>query len=119
MRIIPVASVTLAAVFAMAPALVQALDVRSVEHLNLPVWIVAGDADTVAPPATNAAVVARLAPESVFDLLPQVGHYAFLSTCTPAGVASIRVCALAGLQAAAHQLAIAKARELFDRYVKP
>jgi predicted dienelactone hydrolase len=107
------------AVFAMAPALVQALDPRSLQHLRPPLWIVAGDADTVAPPGTNAEVASRLVPGAGLDLLPRVGHYAFLSTCTPASVASVRVCALAGPQVAAHQVAIAKAKDLFERYVGP
>jgi predicted dienelactone hydrolase len=103
------------AVFAMAPSLVQALDPRSLENLHPPTWIVAGDADTVAPPATNAQVAARLIPGARLDMLPQVGHYAFLSTCTPAGLASVRACALTGPQEPAHRLAIANAQQLFAR----
>jgi len=47
------------AVFAMAPALVQALDPTSLAQMSTPVAIVLGDADTVAPPTTNGLVVAK------------------------------------------------------------
>jgi pimeloyl-ACP methyl ester carboxylesterase len=82
-----------------------------------PAWIVAGDADTVAPPATNAEVAARLIPRAQLGMVPQAGHYAFLSTCTPTAIAGGRVCALAGPQELAHRLAIEKAEELFARYL--
>jgi predicted dienelactone hydrolase len=107
------------AVFAIAPSLVQALDPHSLEDLRRPTWIVAGNADTVASPATNAEVATRLIPGARLDMLPQVGHYAFLSTCTPAAVASARQCARTGPQALAHRLAIANAEELFGRYLGP
>jgi predicted dienelactone hydrolase len=105
------------AVFAMAPALVQALDPQSLESLRRPTWIVAGDADTVAPPTTNAEVAARLIPSVRLDMVPQAGHYAFLSTCTPAAVSTVRMCALTGPQEPAHRLAIERAEELFGRYL--
>jgi predicted dienelactone hydrolase len=105
------------AVFAMAPALIQGLDPESLRALRRPVTMVAGDADTVAPPATNAQVGARLIPGARLEMVPHVGHYAFLSTCTPNLAASIRVCALAGPQDQAHHLAIEQAKELFARYL--
>jgi predicted dienelactone hydrolase len=105
------------AIFAMAPALVQALDPRSLESLRRPTLIIAGDADTVAPPATNAEVAARLIPGAQLDLVPQAGHYAFLSTCTPAAMTTVPACALTGPQEPAHRLAIEKAKELFGRYL--
>jgi len=110
-------SVAVKAVFAMAPAIVQGIAPQSLEALQRPVWIIAGDADTVAPPATNAEVAAQLIPESRIYLVPKAGHYAFLSTCTPEGLRTTRVCALAGPQEQAHRLAIEKATELFRRYL--
>jgi predicted dienelactone hydrolase len=110
-------AVAVKAIFVMAPALVQAVDPQSLEGLRQPTWIVAGGADTVAPPATNAEVAARLIPRAQLEMVPHAGHYAFLSTCTPAAVASGRVCALAGPQEPAHRLAIEKAGELFARYL--
>jgi pimeloyl-ACP methyl ester carboxylesterase len=85
--------------------------------MDLPVWILTGDADDVAPPATNAQVAAAHIPGARLTLLPGAGHYAFLATCTDAGVAAIPVCRLAGAQEAAHRTAIAQARELFGRYL--
>jgi pimeloyl-ACP methyl ester carboxylesterase len=79
----------------MAPARIQGIDPESLRALRPPVTIMAGDADTVAPPATNAQAAARLIPGARLEMLPKAGHYAFLSTCTPNAAASVRVCALA------------------------
>jgi predicted dienelactone hydrolase len=103
------------AIFAMAPALIQGIQPHSLEAIGRPVSIVAGDADTVAAPASNAQVAAHLVPNAKLDLVPGVGHYAFLSTCTPAGLAKAKICKLAGPQEAAHRLAIARAEDLFSR----
>ena len=73
------------AVFAMAPALVQALDPTSLAQMRTPVAIVLGDADTVAPPTTNGLVVAKAIHGAELEQLPGVGHYDFLSSCTEAG----------------------------------
>lgn len=105
------------AVFAMAPAVVQALAPQSLQTLQRPVWMVAGDADVVAPPATNAKVAAQLIPGARLDMVPQAGHYAFLSTCTPAGLRIVPACAQATAQEAAHRLAITRAKELFGQYL--
>lgn len=105
------------AVFAMAPALVQAADPQSLEGLRRPTRIVAGEADTVAPPATNARAAAKLIPGSQLDMVPNAGHYAFLSTCTAAAITIVRACALTGAQEPAHLVAIERAKELFGRYL--
>jgi len=108
------------AVFAMAPALIQAIDPESLMTIGKPVAMVAGEADTVAPPATNAQAAARLIPGARADMVPQAGHYAFLSACAPAAAASVSICALASpQQAAAHTRAINAAKELFARYLGP
>jgi predicted dienelactone hydrolase len=108
------------AVFAMAPALIQGIDPASLAMIGKPVAMVAGDADTVAPPPTNAQAAARLVPGAQLEMVPQAGHYAFLSTCTPAGAALVPICALAAPgQAAAHARAIDAAKEFFDRYLGP
>ena len=46
----------------MAPALVQALDPASLARMHTAVFIMLGDADTVAPPSTNGLVAANLIP---------------------------------------------------------
>ena len=62
------------AAFAMAPALVQALDPASLERMHTPVEIILGDADPVAPPGTNGLVAARMIPRASLIRLPGVGH---------------------------------------------
>jgi predicted dienelactone hydrolase len=106
---------TVKAVFAMAPALVQAIEPDSLKRMNRPVRIIAGDADTVAPPETNAQVAAKAIPGAQLQMVPGVGHYAFLATCTPYGIANEPVCAQAGPQEQAHRLAIEQAKVLFKR----
>ena len=105
------------AVFAMAPAIVQAIKPDSFGEMKRPVTIVAGDADTVAPPATNAKVAAKAIPGARLWMLPGADHYAFLATCTPAGVAAVPICKLAGAQENSHRVAIELATQLFGRYL--
>lgn len=68
-----------------APALVQALSPDNLARIRVPVLQIAGDTDAVVPTPTNAAwLQARVAGASL-QVLPGVGHYDFLSLCTPAG----------------------------------
>src|SRR5690606_2721469 len=101
------------AVFAMAPAIVQAIQPASPKAMDVPGWIITGDADDVTPPATKSRVAAVHIPGTPLTLLPGAGHYVFLATCTEAGVVAIPVCRLAGAQGDAHRAAIAQAKELF------
>lgn len=71
------------AVFVLAPAIVQAFAPEQLKALQQPVAIVLGSADEVAPPATNGDVAAALIPKATLHALPGVGHYDFLSGCTP------------------------------------
>ncbi|MGO4554404.1 alpha/beta hydrolase family protein, partial [Stenotrophomonas sp. 2YAF22] len=71
------------AVFVLAPAIVQAFAPEQLKALRQPVMIVLGSADEVAPPATNGDVAAALIPKATLHALPGVGHYDFLSACTP------------------------------------
>ncbi len=103
------------AAFVMAPALVQALDPASLEHMQVPVEIILGDADTVALPATNGLVAARMVPNASLIRLPGVGHYDFLSTCTESGRAIVSVCRTAVPQADTHRQAIEAAQAFFSR----
>jgi len=103
------------AVFAMAPGLVQALDPASLVRLRAPVEIILGDADTVAPSATNGLVAAKLIPGAVLDRLPGVGHYDFLASCTEAGRALVPLCKTEVPQADTHRQAIMRAEAFFNR----
>lgn len=107
------------AVFAMAPALVQALDPASLAHMQTPVHIVLGDTDTVAPPATNGLMAAKMIPRAELQRLPGVGHYDFLSSCTEAGQTVVPQCKMIPVpQADTHSAAIAAAQDFFGRNLK-
>jgi len=105
------------AVFAIAPALVQAIVPASLEEMTAPVFIITGDADTVVSPSTNAQVAATLIPGAQLEVLPGVGHYTFLAKCTPAGTAVVPICQLAGSQEEAHRLTIERAKVHFARHL--
>jgi predicted dienelactone hydrolase len=82
------------ALFLVAPAFVEALDPASLSRIRMPVGIVLGAADPIAPPATNGRLVARLIPGARLTILPGVAHYDFLSRCGPAGFRVVaRLCA--------------------------
>jgi predicted dienelactone hydrolase len=101
------------AVFVMAPALVQALDPASLAALRMPVTVMLGDSDRVAPPASNGLVVARTVPGAALIELHGVGHYDFLATCTPAGRRVVPECDATVPQDVTHLRAIQAATKLF------
>jgi predicted dienelactone hydrolase len=68
-----------------APALVQALAPDSLSRIGVPMRLVAGDADRVVPTPSNAQLLARRVPGARLSVLAGVGHYDFLSLCSPAG----------------------------------
>jgi predicted dienelactone hydrolase len=103
------------AVFVMAPAIVQGIEPRSLARMKVPVAIVVGDSDQVAPSATNARVAADSIRGAMLTMTPGATHYSFLATCTAAGTAALEECALAKRQEQAHRIAIERARELFAR----
>ena len=103
------------AAFAIAPAIVQSFDPASLKADKTPVAIILGDADPVAPPDTNGRVAAHDLPKVEIKQLPGVGHYDFLATCTPAGVAAIPVCADKMPQDPTHQAAIDMALGFFAK----
>jgi predicted dienelactone hydrolase len=108
------------AVFTMAPAFVQALDPASLTTLTTPAAIVLGDADPVAAPHSNGGVAARLIPRAQLRALPGVGHYDFLSACTPAGAASVPFCQqIAAPQGPTHVAALQAALILFGNAMGP
>jgi pimeloyl-ACP methyl ester carboxylesterase len=102
------------AAFVMAPGIVQSLDPESLKRVRLPVAILLGDADKVAPPATNGEVAAALIPGARLTVLPHVGHYDFLAECTPSGDAVVPFCPTEVPRAATHKAAIDDALALFD-----
>ncbi|MEO5561175.1 MAG: alpha/beta hydrolase [Dokdonella sp.] len=103
------------AVFVMAPGPLQGIDPASLAALKTPTAIVLGDADNVAPPATNGEVAAQLLPNATLNRLPNVGHYDFLGTCTDAGRKQVPLCAVSVPQDATHETTIALAEAFFAR----
>jgi predicted dienelactone hydrolase len=74
------------AVVAIAPALARAFAAASLQKIAIPVEIVAGAADSIAPPAENAQFFASNIKDSKLTILPGgVGHYTFLDVGTEAG----------------------------------
>ena len=102
------------AAFVMAPAIVQSLAPESLKDMRVPVRILLGDTDKVAPPVTNGEVAAALIPRVKLTALPHVGHYDFLAECTPAGDAAVPVCPTVVPRGATHKTAIDAAIAFFD-----
>ena len=74
------------AVFAIAPAVAQAFTPESLQKIKIPVQIVAGAADQIAPPADNGQFFAANIRGAKLTILPGgVGHYTFLDVGTEAG----------------------------------
>lgn len=108
------------AVFLMAPAIVQAFGPEQLRNVRQPVSILAGDADEVAPPVTNAEVVAALSPSAGMRTAPDVGHYDFLATCTEGGRRAMpALCTGTVPRAETHAAAIVQATHLFDEALVP
>ncbi len=109
------------AVFAIAPAIVQAFDPASLSAMTIPVSIVLGEADPVAPPHTNGGVAARMIPRAQLKALPNVGHYDFLARCSNAaldrGVALCRD--LRVPQGPTHVAALQQALSFFGKTMGP
>ncbi len=107
------------AVFAMAPAFVQALDPASLNAMTTPVSIVLGDADPVASPHTNGGAAARAIPRAQLKALPGVGHYDFLASCSPQARARIAICQTEAPQGPTHVTALQTALVFFARVMGP
>jgi pimeloyl-ACP methyl ester carboxylesterase len=96
----------------------QALTRSSLGRIAAPVLIVRGEADCIAPPATNADYVRAALPPSELVSLPSVGHYTFLSDCTDDGRRALPTfCAdLPGVsRQAIHEQVSEAVRAFFDR----
>lgn len=74
------------AVFAIAPAVARGFTPESLHKIEIPVEIVAGAGDTIAPPADNAAFFARNIGGAKLTILPGgTAHYTFLDVGTDIG----------------------------------
>lgn len=109
------------AAFLIAPAVVQALDPDSLAHIAVPIDIVLGDIDPVAPSPSNGEAAAKLIPGAQLTVLPGVGHYDFLSECGLAGQKQLTVLCKDGpgvSRAKTHAAAEAEALAFFDRTLR-
>lgn len=78
------------AVFAMAPGLVPVFTPESLGRIAVPVALVTGSADELAPPASGAEALAKAIPHATLKLFPRAGHFVFFDTCTAVGRVFIR-----------------------------
>jgi len=73
------------AILAVAPAFGMTLTPDSLKAMKVPVFIVAGAADPIAPPKENADLIRSHDHRARETVLPNVAHYTFLDTCAAAG----------------------------------
>ncbi len=109
------------AVFAIAPALGFTLTDDSLKAIRLPVEIVVGKDDRTAPAQDNADWIRQNVRGARETILPGVGHYTFLDTCTARGARDLgRYCEDSpGVErAAVHAQVAAMAVEFFDRALR-
>lgn len=73
------------AAFVLSPAVVQSITEDSLRGITIPVSVIVGTQDTVAPVASNAERVASLVSGAEYAEIEGAGHYTFLSECTDLG----------------------------------
>jgi len=106
------------AVFSIAPALGPAFIAASLASIEIPVALVAGFGDPILPVADNAIPDALAIPNAELTILPKpVGHYTFLTDCTPLGAQTFApICQDAGPgRVAVHHATAALAIGFFGR----
>ena len=109
------------AVFAIAPVGGGGFVKRGLKAVRIPVELVVGAADTVAPPPANAQYFAANIKGARLTLLPGgVSHSSFLADCTPDGRSGLPICRdPAGVdRAAVHRKVSGMAFEFFERALK-
>ncbi|HXS14093.1 MAG TPA: hypothetical protein VN734_15440 [Acidobacteriaceae bacterium] len=73
------------AILAIAPAVGMTLTPESLHAMKVPVFMVVGSADPMAPPKDNADLIRAHDRRARETVLPNVAHYTFLDTCTAVG----------------------------------
>jgi predicted dienelactone hydrolase len=69
----------------LSPAVVQSITDDSLKGITVPVSVIVGTQDTVAPAAANAKRVASLVSGAEYAEIEGAGHYTFLAECTDLG----------------------------------
>ncbi|MFL6698850.1 MAG: alpha/beta hydrolase family protein [Vitreoscilla sp.] len=72
------------AAFLIDPALGPAISLASLRQVQVPVTVLYGTADAIAPPRSNALLIGGSIAGATLVPLPNVGHYDFLSECSDA-----------------------------------
>lgn len=109
------------AVFALAPALGFTQTQESLHSVHIPVEMVVGTEDRIAPARENADYLRANLRAGRETTLPGVAHSTFLDTCTPAGTQALpQYCTeLPGIdRTAIHAKVASMAIEFFDRSLK-
>jgi predicted dienelactone hydrolase len=111
------------AVFAIAPAVARAFTPESLQKITIPVEIVAGAADSIAPPAENGQFFAANIKGAKLTILPGgVGHYTFLDVGTDAGkkqLPNLFVDSAGVDREAIHRQVAEMAAEFFEKELAP
>ena len=107
------------AVFAIAPALGFTQTPESLRQIRVPVEMVVGADDSIAPARDNADYLRANIRGARETVLPHVTHYTFLDTCTAQGVAKLEVyCADSPQRDAVHAQVAGMAVGFFYRALK-
>jgi predicted dienelactone hydrolase len=107
------------AVFAIAPALAFTFTQESMRAIRLPVEMVVGDDDRIAPAKENAAYAKSQIRGAKLTTLPHVSHYTFLDTCTAEGKQKLeRYCEDSAERDAVHDRVAGMAVAFFERALK-
>jgi len=107
------------AVFAIAPALGFTQTEESLRAVRVPVELVAGELDRIAPPKDNVDYLRNNLHGARETVLPKVSHYTFLDTCTAAGRQMFpQFCDDEADRAAVHAQVVAMAVQFFYRALK-
>jgi predicted dienelactone hydrolase len=108
------------AVFAIAPALGFTLTEDSLRALRLPVELVVGGDDRIAPAKFNAQLIHDAVKGSKITVLPHVTHYTFLDSCTTLGKEKFaQYCEDSGaVRDEAHEHVAAMAVAFFERTLR-
>jgi predicted dienelactone hydrolase len=109
------------AVFAIAPALGGGFTKAGLRGITIPVEVVVGAGDSVAPARSNASRYAALIPGARLTVLPgNVGHYTFLHECTEHGRKVLPICrdGTGVDRAAVHRDVARRAVEFFERTLR-
>jgi len=109
------------AAFILAPAVAQSLRKESLQNITVPVSVVVGSIDQVAPAKTNGKRISKLIKNAEYSELEKVNHYTFLSTCTDLGVKYLKE--LCGehqdlVREKIHESTSQKAVDFFDSVLK-